>query len=192
MHRRLLPLLLLLCLAVTACQPTPAPASPSAPSPPTAPPPATAGDDLVAQGEYLVRIGGCNDCHTPGYGERDGDVPQADWLVGSPVGFQGPWGTSYPSNLRLTIGGLSEAEWLAYTANLHTRPIMPDFMLRQMHEQDRRAIYRFVRSLGTAGTPAPQALPPGQVPPPPYFQLVLPAPAAVATVSGQKGQKPVQ
>ena len=28
---------------------------------------AVAADDGVARGEYLVRFGGCNDCHTPGY-----------------------------------------------------------------------------------------------------------------------------
>ena len=26
--------------------------------------------ELLARGDYLVRIAGCNDCHTPAYGER--------------------------------------------------------------------------------------------------------------------------
>ena len=78
------------------------------------------------------------------------------------------------TNLRLTIDALDEAQWLVYTANLHTRPPMPDYQLRAMREEDRRAIYRFIRSLGPAGAPAPAALPPGQTPPPPHFQLVLP------------------
>ena len=46
---------------------------------------------LSARGEYLVRIAGCNDCHTPAYGERAGNVPKAEWLTGSPLGFLGPW-----------------------------------------------------------------------------------------------------
>ena len=32
--------------------------------------------DWVARGEYLVRITGCNDCHTPAYGDRGGNVPK--------------------------------------------------------------------------------------------------------------------
>src|SRR5690606_29738095 len=115
--------------------------------------PARATDPLAAQGEYLVRLAAYNDCHPPGYAERGGDVPTSEWLVGSPLGHLGRWGTSYPTNQRLSIGALGEEEWLAYTANLHTRPLMPDFALRQMRERDRRAIYRFVRSLGQAGKP---------------------------------------
>lgn len=180
-----------LACAATACQQAAPPATLAAS---TLPAPI---DDLVAQGEYLVRIGGCNDCHTAGYAQRGGEVPMSDWLTGSPLGYHGPWGTTYATNLRLTIAGLDEAQWLAYTANLHTRPIMPDFMLRAMREHDRRAIYRFVRSLGAAGDPAPPALPPGTTPEPPYFQLVAPTPGPDAAgtappVAAHQGQKPVQ
>lgn len=157
-----------------------------APSAPAAEPVAV-DEGLVAHGEYIVRIAGCNDCHTEAYGPRGGDVPKAEWLQGSALGYHGLWGTTYATNLRLTVDGLDEAEWLAYTGNLHTRPIMPDFMLREMREQDRRAIYRFIRSLGPAGEPAPAALPPGQAPPMPYFQLVAPPPPQAATPA-QNGQ----
>lgn len=162
-------LLLALTTAIAASGCQDSAAAPAAPGTPAA-----AVDPLVAEGEYLVRIGGCNDCHTAGYVERAGEMPQAEWLTGSPLGYSGPWGTTYPTNLRLSLGALGESEWLTYSANLHTRPPMPDFMLRQMREQDRRAIYRFIRSLGPAGEPATAALPPGQTPPPPYFGLVLP------------------
>ena len=140
--------------------------------------------DLVARGEYLIRTTGCNDCHTPGYAEHQGEVDKSLWLIGSPLGYNGPWGTTYASNLRLTLQKMSEAQWLEYSAVLRTRPIMPDFAVRAMNEDDRRAIYHFVRSLEPAGQPAPTYLPPGQTPPPPYFTLVLPpvppAPAAPA------------
>jgi mono/diheme cytochrome c family protein len=170
-------------LAATGCQRgTAAAAAPAATAAQAA-----AADPLVAEGEYLVRIAGCNDCHTPGYSDRGGEVPRSEWLVGSPLGQLGPWGTTYPTNLRLSINALQEDEWLAYTANLHTRPLMPDFAVRQMREHDRRAIYRFVRSLGPAGDPSPKALPPGQQPPPPYLQLVLPDMAAAV-----QDQNPVQ
>lgn len=165
-------------LFLAACQPTPTRTVASLPPPTSAP-----AGDLLARGEYLVRIAGCNDCHTPGYAESGGKVDKAGWLVGSPMGFHGPWGTTYASNLRLRMQQLTEAQWLEYSANLRTRPIMPDFAVRDMSEEDRRAIYRFVHALGAAGQPAPEALPPGRTPPPPYFGMVLPAPSAASTAA---------
>jgi hypothetical protein len=32
----------------------------------------------------------CNDCHTAGWLPA-GDVPADQWLLGSPVGYEGPW-----------------------------------------------------------------------------------------------------
>ena len=143
--------------------------------------------ELLARGDYLVRIAGCNDCHTPAYAERGGDVPKEEWLVGSPLGFSGPWGTTYAANLRMKAAEMDEAGWLAYTADLRTRPIMPDFAIRAMHEDDRRAIYRFIKSLGPGGQKAPEYLPPGQTPPLPYMQMVLPPPPAAATPAPPAG-----
>lgn len=164
----------LLAFFLPACQPASAPLPEAAAATST-----TSGHDsaLVERGEYLVKVAGCNDCHTPGYAQAQGQVDKAQWLVGSPLGFHGPWGTTYPTNLRLRMQELTEAQWLEYSANLRTRPIMPDFAVRDMSEDDRRAIYRFVHSLGAAGQRAPEALPPGRTPPAPYFGLVLPAPA---------------
>jgi mono/diheme cytochrome c family protein len=163
----LIPVLALLA----ACQP-------AAPSPTATPAPAT---DLRARGEYLIKTTGCNDCHTAGYAEQQGKVDKTQWLTGSPMGYHGPWGTTYAANLRLLLQDMDEAQWLERSATLRTRPIMPDFSLRAMSEVDRRAIFHFVRSLGPAGQPAPAYLPPGQVPPAPYFSLVLPpAPPAPA------------
>src|SRR5688572_24082285 len=59
--------------------------------------------ERIARGRYLITIGGCNDCHTPGYMQKGPEVPESEWLIGLPIGFQGPWGTTYPSNLRLVI-----------------------------------------------------------------------------------------
>jgi len=147
--------------------------------------PSTLDDaQLLARGEYLVRIAGCNDCHTPGYAESGGAVPKSQWLVGSPLGWSGPWGTTYPANLRLKLQEMDEAAWLGYSASLHTRPPMPDFAVRTMDESDRRALYRFVRSLGAAGQPAPAYLPPGAAPQAPYVQWVLPAGAPGAPPAG--------
>src|SRR3989304_6374665 len=59
-------------------------------------------------GRYLVLFGGCNDCHTPGWDSSNGKLPTSQWLVGNSIGFQGPWGTTYPGNLRLFVQALSE------------------------------------------------------------------------------------
>lgn len=168
-------------LVLAACQPTPETRTVST----LAPPPQIENEaEIVARGEYLVRTSGCNDCHTAGYAERGGKVDKAQWLLGSPLGYNGPWGTTYATNLRLHLKDMTEAQWLEYSANLRTRPIMPDFAVREMTREDRRAIYRFVQSLGPAGEPAPAYLPPGRTPPAPYFTLVLPQAPAAAPVGG--------
>ncbi len=82
------------------------------------------GQNSIEHGRYLIVTGGCNDCHTPGYPESGGKTPQAEWLTGNAVGFQGPWGTTYPANLRLTVQKMSEAQWLA-RARQPMRPPMP-------------------------------------------------------------------
>ena len=33
-------------------------------------------DDAVRRGRYLVKVAGCNDCHTPGYGVNNGKVDE--------------------------------------------------------------------------------------------------------------------
>ena len=125
-----------------------------------APPDAT----QVERGRYLVRIGGCNDCHTPGYAAAGGSASERLWLVGDRLGMQGPWGTTYPTNLRLFIPSLTEQQWVDYARTMQPRPPMPWFNVRAMSDADLRAIYAFVRSIGTAGEPAPAALPPGAAP----------------------------
>ncbi len=78
----------------------------------------------VERGEYLVKIMGCNDCHTPmkmgpngpesdmtrflsGHPEQIGKMPPAPkpqglWIASSAAtntAFAGPWGVSYTANL---------------------------------------------------------------------------------------------
>lgn len=118
-------------------------------------------DPQVARGRYLVQIGGCNDCHTPGYAMSGGKVPEAQWLTGDALGWQGPWGTTYPVNLRLYMQKMSEADWLKQAKTLETRPPMPWFNVRAMSNADLRALYRYIRHLGAAGSEAPAYVPPG-------------------------------
>ena len=128
-------------------------------------------DDAIARGRYLVQTAGCNDCHTDGYIPSEGKVPEAQWLTGSAVGFQGPWGTSYPANLRLKLDGYDEQQWLA-RARSPMLPPMPWFNLAAMTDDDLLAVYRYVRSLGPSGAPAPAAAAPGVAVETPYFEFV--------------------
>lgn len=128
----------------------------------------------LARGKYVVTIGGCNDCHTPGYALANGEVAEKDWLIGDRLGWRGPWGTTYAVNVRQYMQGLTEAQWVARAKAMMTRPPMPWQNVRAMSDPDLRAIYRYVRHLGPAGDPAPAYLPPDREPPPPF--VTFPAP----------------
>lgn len=127
--------------------------------------------DRVERGRYLVQISGCNDCHTAGYIQHEGNVPVDQWLAGAPMGWRGPWGTTYGPNLRLYLSRLSEDQWVQVAGKLKSRPPMPWFALRAMHEEDLRAIYQFVRTLQPVGDPAPYYVPPDREPQGPYVQF---------------------
>jgi mono/diheme cytochrome c family protein len=121
-----------------------------------------AGAAQIERGRYLVRISGCNDCHTEGYMAAAGKVDESRWLTGSQLGWQGPWGTTYAANLRISMQNLTLAQWLQ-AARAPRRPPMPWFALRDMKDEDLASIYHFVRSLGPAGGAAPEFVPPGGV-----------------------------
>lgn len=123
-----------------------------------------APDPAVARGRYLIQVGGCNDCHTPGFAPSGGKTPEADWLVGDGLGFQGPWGTTYASNLRLTFKDMTEAQWMEKAKTFTARPPMPFWAVTSMTEADRRALFRYVKSLPVKGEAAPAYVPPGQAP----------------------------
>jgi len=87
------------------------------------PTPSSPADSRIQRGEYLVRFGGCNDCHTPmKLGPKGPEPDMTRMLSGHPEGVQlppppapgqspwavttaglsawsGPWGISYAANL---------------------------------------------------------------------------------------------
>src|SRR3977135_2759548 len=133
-------------------------------------------DEAIDRGRYIVCTGHCNNCHTAGYAAKEGKLPEKDWLMGSgPMGYRGPWGTTYATNLRFTISNLTEDAWVHYAKNLRTRGPMPFWAVNETSEADLRAMYRYVKSLGPVGEPARQYLPPDQEPKPPYVQWPSPA-----------------
>jgi len=135
-------------------------------------------DPGIERGRRLVKIAGCNDCHSPGYAMSDGKTPESGWLVGDTMGWRGPWGTTYPANLRLLVSGLSEEAWLIYVKSKPMRPPMPSYVFRDMTDDELRSIYKFIRHLGKAGVPAPDYVPPDQEPKPPFVTWPAPPPAA--------------
>jgi len=167
---RLLPLLSLSVL-LTACEVEEPADDPAAADSTAAAPYVHAASDIEA-GRYIVLIGGCNDCHTLGFMETPANIPEAQWLTGAPIGFRGPWGTTYPRNLRLTVQTMDEELWVSTLRTRHALPPMPWYNVNQMSERDARALYRYIRSLGPAGQPAPEVVPPGQEPATPYFDFV--------------------
>lgn len=128
----------------------------------------------VERGRYLVLLGGCNDCHTAGFALSAGKVPEAHWLTGDQLGWRGPWGTTYASNLRLAFQKMSEDEWVRLARTAQFRPPMPWYTLRAVNERDLRAMYRYVRYLGPSGEPAPAFVPPDRTPSGPYVQFPAP------------------
>lgn len=146
--------------------------------------PAHAGDgkDPVARGRYLVQTSGCNDCHTPNYPQSGGKVPEAQWLTGDKIGFSGPWGVSYPTNLRLVAQRMDLKQWRQH-ARAPRLPPMPWFNVAAMSDADLDAIYRYLRHLGPAGTPAPAAVAPGQPIPTAHIVFVPQPPTGATQVS---------
>lgn len=71
----------------------------------------TTSTKQIERGRYMIVTGNCNICHTAGYAQSEGKVPEKNWLMGNSLGFRGPWGTTYPVNLRLTVWELTEDQW---------------------------------------------------------------------------------
>jgi mono/diheme cytochrome c family protein len=119
-------------------------------------------------GKTVSIIGGCNDCHTADYNMKGGVINPDTALKGNPVGYQGPWGTTYAVNLRLLASTMKEDDWVKYLQTFSARPPMPFYNVHAMDEVQMRSLYQYVVSLGAPGEPAPAYVPPGQKPTSPY------------------------
>jgi len=140
-------------------------------------------DQVVDRGRYLVQIGGCNDCHTAGFEESNGQLPEQAWLEGSTVGFSGPWGVSYPGNLRLLVANMTLDSWLQ-RIDAGGLPPMPWRAMQAMNTEDRTALFNYLQSLGPAGEWAPAAQPPGMPIRTPHISFVPLAPDVAVVEAG--------
>lgn len=135
---------------------------------------AQAADPSVKRGLHVSIIGGCHDCHTAGYNEAEGKIDPATALKGIPIGWRGPWGTTYAANLRLVAKDKTEDEFVKFGKELKTRPPMPWYNVHEMTDVDLRSLYMYIKSLGDPGDPVPEYVPPDQEPKTPYVTLVPP------------------
>lgn len=133
--------------------------------------PRVVADSPVDAGRYIVRIAGCHDCHTPNWMETGGNVAEDEFLIGVPIGWRGPWGTTYASNLRRVADELTEDGFVALLKARVERPPMPWMNVNKLSDSDARAIYRYIRSLGMRGEKMPAAVGPDTEPNTPYFLL---------------------
>ena len=135
---------------------------------------AAQGEISVERGLYVSTIGGCHDCHTEGYAESGGKIDPSKAMKGNPsVGWRGPWGVIYATNLRLTAYLRDEDSFVEYLKTMNNAlPPMPWYNVNAMHESDLRSLYRYIMSLGEPGKPVP--LPSAEEPKTPYIVIAPP------------------
>jgi mono/diheme cytochrome c family protein len=115
-----------------------------------------AEDAQIARGDYLVQLGGCTDCHTPGH--LCGKPDMSRYLAGSDVGFEVPGlGIFVPRNLtpdKDTGLGNWTKEQIISAIQTGVRPdgrilapIMPWRAYAALTKSDVGAIADFLRSL---------------------------------------------
>ena len=142
--------------------------------------------EQVQRGRYLVTLGLCNDCHTPGYFFWKPDT--ARFLGGSEVGFDLPGvGVFHGPNLtpdKETGIGEWSADDIVRAIQTGTRPdgrvlapIMPWHAFAELTKQDALAIAAFLKSLPAVSNKVPGPFGPTETPTSFVFKIVAPQPA---------------
>jgi mono/diheme cytochrome c family protein len=131
-----------------------------APQPLAGPVSAPDPHDSVKHGEYLARIGGCYECHTP---HDDKNQLLADKPFSGGWRMEGPWGVNYTANLTphpdTYMGRATKAEFIGRfrafaSMNAENAPaapkgqntIMPWLAFAGMTDQDLGAIYDYLKT----------------------------------------------
>ena len=151
---------------------------------------AVAQDAQVTRGKYLVTLGGCNDCHTPGY--FFGKPDMAHFLGGSEVGFEIPGlGVFHGPNLTSDQDtGLDKwsAEEIVTAITTGRRPdgrvlapIMPWHAFANLTREDVLAITTFLKSLPPVKNKVPGPFGPSEKPTSFVMKII---PAGSATPAG--------
>jgi len=125
--------------------------------------------DKIARGRQISWSSGCIDCHTPGtfYGTPD----TTRLMSGSELGWEGPWGVTYPRNLTpdpetgiasWTVQNIVDAVRLGHRPD--QSPILPPMpwpAYSQMSDDDVYALATYLKSLPPVKHRAPDRIPPG-------------------------------
>jgi mono/diheme cytochrome c family protein len=138
----------------------------------------------VKRGEYLVHIGGCNDCHTPGsfLGKRD----TSRTLGGSDVGFAIPGmgvfvGPNLTPDKETGLGNWSNEQIVAAIQTgkrpdgRMLAPAMPYNDFAHMTKEDARAIAAYLKAIPAIQNKVPGPFGPADKPNV-FVMTVLPAP----------------
>jgi mono/diheme cytochrome c family protein len=142
---------------------------------------ALADDAEIARGKYLVTVGGCNDCHTPGALLGKPDFSRA--LGGSEVGFAIPGlgvfaGPNLTPDKDTGLGNWTDDQIVtAITAGTtpegrRLAPIMPYAALSHLTSDDSRAIVAYLRSLPPVKNKVPGPFGPKDTPTTLVFVIV--------------------
>ncbi len=164
-------------------------------------PPGAPAEDPLALGARIVYTSGCVDCHTPGtfYGVPD----TTRFLSGSELGWQVPWGVTYPRNLTpdsaTGIGAWTE-EQIVVAIREGRRPDgspllppMPWPMYAHLTDEDAFAVAKYLKSIPPIVHEMPKQQKPGEVPnrpvltfpgPPEWDARNLPPPPATPAAGG--------
>jgi hypothetical protein len=94
-------------------------------------------------GRYLVKVTGCNECHTKAWEETNGHVPETQWLTGGTI----PHSPVAAPNLRTIVAGMSKDRFVALFRTPQPPQPMPFQNFRDMPASDVGAIYDFIASL---------------------------------------------
>jgi len=144
---------------------------------------AKADDAEIARGKYLVTIGGCNDCHTPGYFFGQPDMNR--FLGGSDVAFEIPGlGAFVGRNLtpdKATGIGEWSTEQIVTALQTGVRPdgrqlapIMPYHALANLTQDDVHAVAAFLKSIPPVSHAVPGPFGPGEAASTFMFRIVPP------------------
>ncbi|HSU98478.1 MAG TPA: cytochrome c [Roseiarcus sp.] len=142
---------------------------------------ASAEDSQIERGQYLVTLGSCNDCHTPGYFLGKPDFSRT--LAGSDVGFAIPGlgafvGRNLTPDKETGLGNWTDDQIIsAITAGIRPdrrrlAPIMPWQGLSHLSSEDAHAIVAYLRSLPPVKNAVPGPFGPKEVPSTLVFTIV--------------------
>ena len=151
-------------------------------------PPARAemtAEQKIARGKQISYTSACHDCHSPGglYGAPD----TMRMLSGSELGWEGPWGVTFPRNLtpdmETGIGSWTEDQIVTAIRtgirpdNTPILPPMPWPMYSHLSDEDAHALAAFLKSIPAVNHKSPDRIAPGTAvmasrvtfPPPPAW-----------------------